>query len=230
MKKLQLKFLNIPFVTKGAKEENGEMIIEGYGAVKNNVDSSNELITDGAMTKTLLEQGDRIALCYQHDIRTPIGKIIEIREDEKGLFIRARISDSEEKIKTKIREGILKEMSIGYVVLDAKTGKKDDMSVIFLTELKIYEVSLVTRAANNMALIDGFKGEAGETNMEVIEAEIDRILANEKNKEKKFDILMLKALIMEVLPVEETTEKKDEPQVKSDCAILFNSDLFTNKI
>jgi len=228
--KYNLKFLNIPFEIKSEKDGN-ELIIKGYGAVKNNIDSSDEVITDGAFTKTLKEMGDRVAFCYQHDIRQPIGKIISIEEDAKGLKIEVRISDSETSIKTKIREGILKEMSIGYVAMDVKAGEKNGKQVLMLTEIKLYEISLVTIAANKLALIEGIKGD-GESNIEYINNEFDRILANEKNREKKFEIMLLKTLVNEVLPQEkaESTEPINEPETRHDFAILFDSNLFTNKL
>lgn len=228
--KYNLKFLQIPFEVKASKDTD-ELIIEGYGAVKNNVDSSNEVITDGAFTKTLKEMGDRVAFCYQHDIRQPVGKIIEIFEDSKGLRIKVRISDSETSIKTKIREGILNEMSIGYVVMDAKAGQVSGKDVYLLTEIKLYEISLVTIAANKLALIDSVKGD-GESNHEYILNEFDRIIANEKNREKKFEIMLLKTLVSEILPQEkaESTEENNKPEVKKDFAILFDMNLFTNKL
>ena len=43
-----LKFFNIPFEARLASEK--ELIIEGYGAVKNNIDSYSDVIVDGAFT------------------------------------------------------------------------------------------------------------------------------------------------------------------------------------
>ena len=213
--KKELKFINIPFQVKADSDD--ELIIEGHGAVKGNVDSYKDVITDGAFKKTLKEQGDRIAFCYQHDIYNPIGKIQEIKEDSTGLWLKVKISDAENDIKTKIREGILKEMSIGYSVMEAKRGEQDGEDVNFLTEIKLYEVSLVTIAANPLAIIESMKSE-GETNKDVIEAEFDRLLSIERNKEKKYEILKLKTLVMN-LPFEskeqnlEDNTNEDEPLI-----------------
>jgi len=204
--KKELKFLNIPFQVKADSDD--ELIIEGHGAVKGNIDSYKDVITDGAFKKTLKEQGDRIAFCYQHDIYNPIGKIQEIKEDSTGLWLKVKISDAENDIKTKIREGILKEMSIGYSVMEAKRGEQDGEDVNFLTEIKLYEVSLVTIAANPLAMIESMKSE-GETNKDVIEAEFDRLLSIERNKEKKYEILKLKTLVMN-LPFESKEQNLDD--------------------
>jgi HK97 family phage prohead protease len=230
----ELKFLNIPFEIKESSEK--ELIIEGHGAVKNNIDSYKDVIVDGAFTKTIKEQGDRIAFCLQHDIRNPIGKIQEIKEDEKGLFLRVKISDAEGGIKTKVKEGILKEMSIGYSVIEAEKGEQDGKEVLFLKQIKLYEVSLVTLAANPLAIIEGMKAD-GQSNKDVIESEFDNLLAIERNNEKKYEIMKLKALVMslpleskgvETPPKEEDTTKDEPP--KADNSIVFDSNLFTKDL
>jgi len=214
--KKELKFLNIPFQVKADSDD--ELIIEGHGAVKGNIDSYKDVITDGAFKKTIKEQGDRIAFCYQHDIYNPIGKIQDIKEDGRGLWLKVKISDAENDIKTKIREGILKEMSIGYSVMDAKRGEQEGEDVNFLTEIKLYEVSLVTIAANPLAMIESMKSD-GETNKDVIESEFDRLLNIERSKEKKYEIQKLKTLVMSLpfeskateKPAEENNTNEDEP-------------------
>jgi HK97 family phage prohead protease len=222
--KRELKFLNIPFEIKS--DSDNELIIEGHGAVKGNIDSYRDVIVDGAFTKTIKEQGDRIAFCFQHDIWNPIGKIQVIKEDAKGLFLRVKISDAEGGIKTKVKEGILKEMSIGYSVIQSEKGEQDGKEVLFLQQIKLYEVSLVTLAANPLAIIEGMKSE-GQSNADYIKDEFDRILAIERSKEKQYDIMKLKALVMS-LPLESKgTEEppkdegtiEDEPQLTKDEVI-----------
>jgi HK97 family phage prohead protease len=227
--KKELKFLNIPFEVKSDSDK--ELIIEGHGAVKNNIDAGGDIILDGAFTKTLEQRKGRIAFCLQHDIRTPIGKILDISENGKGLLLKVRISDSEGDIKTKIREGILKELSIGYSVIEGKSGERDGKEVFFLTEVKLYEVSLVTIAMNELAMIEGMKSE-GQTNADVIEDEFDRLLAIERNEEKKYEILKLKALVMSLpldskgteTPPEEKDTIEDKPQLTKEYVLtILNS-------
>ncbi len=214
--KKELKFLNIPFEIKEDSEK--ELIIEGHGAVKNNVDSGGDVIVDGAFKKTLEQRKGRIAFCLQHDIRNPVGKIIEIKEDAKGLFLKVRISDSEGDVKTKIREGILKELSIGFSVVEAKRGDRDDEDVLLLTEIKLFEISLVTIAMNELAMIEAMKTE-GQTNSDVIEDEFDRLLAIERNEEKKYEILKLKALVMS-LPLNSKSTPQDSIEAVIDGNVL----------
>lgn len=212
-----LNFKN--FEIKSVVEDNNEMFIEGYGAVFGNVDGGNDIIDKGAFTKTISENRDRIAFCYQHDIYNPIGKIDEISEDEYGLKIRVRVSDSEDDIKTKIRENILKEMSIGYSTI--KSDYNSETDIRHLKELKLWEVSLVTLAMNPLAVITSMKADEQKT---FLESEFDRVIAIETNKNKKFDLLKLKSLILS-LPQEQAQEVK-EPIKKEEVKSIFSNFIY----
>jgi len=222
--KKDLKFINIPFEVKA--DNDNELIIEGHGAVKGNIDSYKDVIVDGAFKKTIKEQGERIAFCYQHDIYNPIGKIQEIKEDAKGLWLRVKISDAENDIKTKIREGILKEMSIGYSTMDMKRGEQEGEEVNFLTEIKLYEVSLVTIAANPLAMIESMKSE-GQNDKDVISDEFERLISIERNKEKKFNIMKLKTLVMS-LPIASTSTNGQiiDTSTKGDKPLLSTEEMY----
>lgn len=144
------------FELKSADDENGEF--SGYAAVFGNRDSGNDIIEKGAFTKTLTEDFDRIKILFQHeDYDLPIGKPLELREDEKGLFIRGRISDTQKgrDIRTLLKDGVLNELSIGYDVVafdyDGESGVRR------LREIRLWEVSVVTWAMNEEARIDEVK-------------------------------------------------------------------------
>jgi len=121
-------------------------------------------------------------------------------------------------------------MSIGYSVISSENGKKDGVDVQFLNEIKLYEVSLVTLAANPEAMIESMKAD-GKSTHEVIEGEFDNLLGMERNNNKKFEIMKLKALVMslplepkgtEKPPVEESTIE-DEPLTKEDILLILKS-------
>jgi HK97 family phage prohead protease len=202
-KNLEFKSFEIKSVTEDASSN--EMIIEGYGAIFGNVDSHEDIIEKGAFTKTLSENGSRIAFCYQHDIYNPIGKITTIVEDDMGLKISVRISDSEDDIKTKIKEGILKEMSIGFQTI--RYSQDTDTDIRRIQECKLWEISLVTIASNPLAVITGMKSDEQK---DFLEAEFDKLLAIESNREKKFNILKLKSLVLG-LP-KEISQPEDKPK------------------
>ena len=83
----------VKFNLENINEENGEF--SGYAAVFDTVDDGGDVIEKGAFTKTIAENFDRIKILSQHqDFDLPIGKPLELREDDKGLFIRAKISNT----------------------------------------------------------------------------------------------------------------------------------------
>jgi hypothetical protein len=218
MKKLEFKSFDI---TEHKADESGNLIITGYGAFFGNLDSYKDIISAGAFAETLAEKRDRIAFCYQHDIWNPIGKIQEIKEDDKGLWLKVMLSAAEEDIQTKVKEGILKEMSIGYLVIDSSEEMRNGEQVRILKKVNLYEISLVTIAANPLAVITGMKSDEQKN---YIEKEFDRVLAIVRNENINFEIMKLKSLVLSIAPDTPTPPKVDEPQMKADKILkLLNS-------
>jgi len=135
---------------------------EGYGSVFNVIDSYADIVAPGAFKRSLRESkasGIMPSLLWQHDPDDPIGVWESMQEDEKGLFVRGRISNTQcgRDAYTLLEDGALTGMSIGFNVypngykVDEKTGIRT------LTALRLWEVSLVTFPANDAARITGVK-------------------------------------------------------------------------
>ena len=79
-----------------------------------------------------------------------------MREDDKGLYIKARISDTSlgKDVKVLLKDGVLNELSIGY---DTVKATYDDDGNRHLVEVTLWEVSVVTWAMNEKATIDGMR-------------------------------------------------------------------------
>lgn len=171
------EYKSFVFQLEDANEESGEF--SGYAAVFGNVDSGRDVIERGAFSKTIREDFDRIKILSQHnDCDLPIGKPLELREDEKGLYIRGKISDTQRgrDIKTLLKDGVLNELSIGY---DAITADYDEENGIrHLKEIKLWEVSIVTWAMNDQAKIDEVKSLAEELRIEAKAGKITRSRLN----------------------------------------------------
>lgn len=154
-KTLQVKF------TSAAKAEDDEYYhFEGYGAVFGNIDSYGDVILKGAFVDSLKEMQPR--LCYQHWMSDVIGVIDEAFEDDKGLYIKCRIPKMHMQgasVASLIKCGGLNEMSIGYSEVNVSTGTVDERRIQYLEKLKLYEISVVSHAANKEALITSFKSE-----------------------------------------------------------------------
>lgn len=137
-------------------DESGEF--SGYAAVFGNKDSGGDIIEKGAFSKTIREDFGRIKILSQHtDCELPIGKPLELREDDKGLFIRGKISDTAKgrDIQTLMKDGVLNELSIGYDTVEFDYDS--EQGVRRLKEIKLWEVSIVTWAMNDQAKIDEVK-------------------------------------------------------------------------
>jgi len=130
------------------------LFVEGYAAVFGNEDSYNDIIVAGAFTKTIAgKEGKRIKLCLQHDMEDIVGKIVEMKEDEKGLWFKAKISNTTmgKDLAILIEDDAINEISIGYqsIVWEVVEVR----NVRLLKEVKLYEISFVSRAANQLATI-----------------------------------------------------------------------------
>jgi HK97 family phage prohead protease len=130
------------------------LFVEGYAAVFGNEDSYNDIIVAGAFTKTIAgKEGKRIKLCLQHDMEDIVGKIVEMKEDEKGLWFKAKISNTTmgKDLSILIEDDAINEISIGYQSI---VWEVDEVrNVRLLKEVKLYEISFVSRAANQLATI-----------------------------------------------------------------------------
>ena len=194
MKKLQHKNFNLSGFE--VKEDDNGTVLEGYASTFNNIDSYNDTIIKGAFADTIKgENGERIAFCYQHKMSEPIGKIEILREDDKGLFISVRISKSEDKIAIKVKEGILKEMSIGYWAEIKEYN--DETGIRTLKKINLHEISLVTRAADAFAKVTSVKSEDIEiSRMEDVELKAlkEKVEAELKSRQPKtwLDYLTIK--------------------------------------
>lgn len=164
-----------------AGDELNEGEFEGYGAAFNNLDSTGDIIMPGAFKDTLAEFLKTGVIGWQHDWQEPIGKPLEAVEDEKGLFIKGRISQTEQgkDALTLMRDGVIQKMSIGYRTIDAEWFdsldklaafatannmklRLEDLEGVFggvrvLKSIKLYEVSLVTVPSNSEADITAVK-------------------------------------------------------------------------
>ena len=142
---------------KDIDEKSG--IVKGYGSIFGNVDSDGDIISKGAYTKTIKENGERVKYLYQHQMDKPLGKMINLYEDEKGLMFEASIPKTQlgSDVLELIKAGVITENSVGILPLQ-KESCTGDKCYRKLTEVKLYEISAVTLAANDEAMILDVKG------------------------------------------------------------------------
>jgi uncharacterized protein len=138
-----MQYKSIPLTLKSEPGEDG--IFEGYASVFGVVDLGMDVVEKGAFTKSL---GKRKAkMLWQHDTTAPIGTWEEIREDDHGLFVRGRLLPDVAKGKEALallKAGAIDSMSIGYRTIEAEEALAGGRGVRKLTEVDLFEISLVT--------------------------------------------------------------------------------------
>ena len=126
-------------------------IVKGYGSYFDNKDADDDVIMRGAYQKTIKENGERVKYLYQHNMMQPIGKMNELYEDEKGLVFVAEVPKTQlgKDVIELMKAGVITENSVGILPIQ----KEDRGDYRELKEVKLFEVSAVTLAANDQAKI-----------------------------------------------------------------------------
>lgn len=147
------------FRIKGAKKKNSDVIIEGM---------ANRFVTD-RLKEVVPPKNLRLdnykktpIILFNHDHEKPIGRALDIRPTEDGIYIKAKISKSKDpeisRIRDLIEEEILNSFSIGFNVFDEE--EQDGKTVILDGEL--FETSVVAVPMNQDSLFSlstkSFKG------------------------------------------------------------------------
>jgi HK97 family phage prohead protease len=165
------KVLNLKIKSLG---ELGHGVFSGYGSTFGNVDRVGDIVERGAFERTLethKKNGTMPAMLIHHDMTRPIGRWIDMREDEYGLNVEGKLTtgvrDADEAYAL-LKDGAINSMSIGYKVLredyDHRTG------INHLHEVELHELSLVTIPANAAAIVGAVKDAEGNPNIRELEA------------------------------------------------------------
>lgn len=239
------------------KKDGNNLYIEGYAAKFGNVDSYNDIIQQGAFALFLTsEDAKRVRLCYQHDFDNVIGVIESMSEDEQGLKFRAKISNTTlgKDVATLLEDGAINEFSIGYKTV--KFTMDDQGNIRTLQEVYLYEISPVTRAANEKATLQASERKEDnnikkdlemEEDLKKLQAELaeamkakgiaEKALAEagkvkdleEKTEGYKADIENLDASIKQMsAQIEKLSKSTEGKSFEKVLAETFNSDEFKN--
>lgn len=143
------------FAFEELKADDEARTIKGFGSVFGNTDSYGDIVMPGAFAKSIT--GRKPAMLWQHKSDMIPGVWDVIEEQKKGLYLEGTFADTPlgNEAYTLAKMGALTGLSIGfstkrYEIDEAKKVRK-------LTELELYEVSLVTFPANERATITAVK-------------------------------------------------------------------------
>ena len=166
------EFAIVPFAVKAVGASDGATTFEGYGSVFNTVDSYGDTIARGAFESSLREwhaKGKLPKLLLQHgggflggaDDLIPIGKWESMTEDAHGLLAKGRLfdvnTDRARATAAALKEGELDGLSIGFQT--RKSTRDETTGIRTLTDINLWEVSLVTFPANDPARITTVKAD-----------------------------------------------------------------------
>lgn len=159
-----LEHLTVPIQWKAGGDAG---TLEGYASTFGNVDLGGDIIVKGAFTKTIANiKANGIPLLADHVASTSsvLGTIFDASEDEAGLKVKARFSSapSAQDVRTKLLEGHLNRMSIGYDpveygFVDGEDGRQNRK----LIEIKLWETSVVVFPMNPEAAVTRVKSLIG---------------------------------------------------------------------
>lgn len=135
----------------------------GYGAIFGNVDLGGDLIEKGAFSASIAElkaSGRALPALWSHWVDEPIGVYKEFSEDDRGLLLKGTLAldvQRASEVRSLAKMGAVTGMSIGYEIKDGGSYY-DNQGVRHLTNLDLWEVSLVTFPMNPKAQISAVKG------------------------------------------------------------------------
>lgn len=147
----------------GKPEEDGGYIVAYASTFDRDADLHGDVIAKGAFSDSLAEweqSGKPIPLVFNHKFDDPeynIGCVIEAKEDDHGLLIKAAFDPDNPKaqyVRKLVQEGRMWKMSFGSIIQDARQAELEDGTICReITKSKILEVSIVQIPANEHASI-----------------------------------------------------------------------------
>lgn len=177
---------SLEVASKSEKSAGGDFVIEGFAST-GEIDRDQDIVAPEAFAKALDLYMENPICCYMHNWADPIGvisyaKVVPAGQNQSvgrktvsaptgGLFVRAAISNTVPRIRQLIEEGVLKAFSIGFMIKDAQYDEARDVRVI--TDLELYEISVVTIPSNRRSLFSVSKALKNGTDLMCQDCSLD---------------------------------------------------------
>lgn len=189
-----------------------EMRFSGYASVFGGIDSYGDTIAKGAYQKTLVNR-DRPIMMLRNHKGSPIGKYLNMYEDDKGLFVEGELTPGHsEALNTyaSLKHGAISGLSIGFYPVKQTQLEADRR---LLEEINLIEISVVDQPADLNANIVSIKS-AIETASSIREIEV---CLRDSGGFSRNDATLLVSRIKSLVQGELATEEK----AKRELAELF---------
>lgn len=136
----------------------------GYGSVYGVEDSYGDVVVKGAFKNSLEEwisKGRLPAMLWQHRADEPIGIYEKMIEDDDGLYVEGQLLIDDDPLAKRayghLKAGSLSGLSIGYNLPKDGLEYDKEKDIFILSEIDLWEVSLVTFPANDAARVQDIK-------------------------------------------------------------------------
>lgn len=129
-----------------------EMRFSGYASVFGGIDSYGDTIQKGAYERTLTQRSRPIMMLRNH-YGSPIGKYLNMYEDDKGLFVEGELTPGHSAALdtyASLKHGAISGLSIGFYT---KAFEQLDEGRRLLKEIELIEISVVDQPADLNAQI-----------------------------------------------------------------------------
>lgn len=157
--------LNSAFTVKALPAQGDSTIesifIEGYASTVD-IDRSGDVVPKSVWESGIQNYLKNPIVLAQHDYDDPIGRVVDYKIDDKGLWVKARISSAAEEYFNLIKDKVLTAFSIGFKIIDAEYNSAAE--VFLIKELELVEISVVSVPCNQNTVFDLSKAfsDAGE--------------------------------------------------------------------
>jgi HK97 family phage prohead protease len=134
--------------------------VAGYASTFGNVDHGGDIVEQGAFFDSIAQWKSgqkKIRFLFSHRADQVLGVPLELREDSKGLFARAKISQTSlgSDVHTLLKDGAVDSFSIGYVPESFEFDEGGN--VRRLKQVDLLEWSVVAIPMNDMAGVTNVK-------------------------------------------------------------------------
>ena len=186
----------------------------------------------GAFTKSIQERGpkskakQKIAVVYYHDLRDPIGKPIEIVEDDFGAYVVFEWADldavpSAKRAKSLIEQEIMNGWSFGFDYVWDKMKYDEVQETVWIHEADLYEISPLLFGSNRYTLSLRSKAEFETAKLALDQETEDALTGLPRIKQLEIRQLLTKHISLAKLEpdtpegIREKTLKKTKPMKKA---------------
>jgi len=143
----KLLYLSSKFTA--STDSDDSIYIEGYASTVDR-DRQGDIIPMSAWTQGLKNYLKNPIILAYHNHQMPIGKMVEHKVTDQGLWIRAQIPAEVGDVYKLVKKGILSAFSVGFRVRDADYDHASESFLI--KDLELHEISVVSVPANQNTL------------------------------------------------------------------------------